>query len=58
MKLPWWLNPWRTVRRLQHDNEALKAALSELVYKDSDGKWKVGIRGDEDVTDIIGDVLR
>lgn len=39
------------------DIEELKKALSQLVYKDAAGVWRVGIKSDEDVSDVIGSLL-
>lgn len=45
----------RVVRWLENGTEAV-SALRKIVYDDN-GRWRVGIHGDEDVSDLVSGVL-
>ena len=44
-------------KRLEQENEELKAALNEIVFKDSKGVWYTGLHGDSDISGIIKNLL-
>lgn len=46
-----------TKKELESENDKLRKAILGLVYHDK-GKWFVGLHGETDVTEIVGDLLK
>ena len=45
------------IKQVLAENAKLREALLNIVYLDK-GRWFIGIHGDSDVTEIIGETLK